>query len=404
MFGSSIFSPDFEPGEHVPGDPFSGLSRNQRMMLGFAALRDAGAALDGQQSNYFGKMVGGIQDRRKQAAEMEFRRAQEARLIAQSGQQAAGASAQTQARLIEALGEIDKRRALYGSTPETEALRASILKQLGMGTTATQSAVPEAVTSTPDGQPAMNLPLATQIASDRASSAEDIQAALQFALLHGQGDLAKILDANLRKATAAEGQASQVEQGARAREISTASSVLLGDMTLNADGTYTFANVEMNERGDVENIINVPPEITRLINLGWDGTLAGLNEMGGVRRFIAGAGSIDADTRSLIGAIDAIRGNAALAKLISSKSEGATYGALSQQEMKKLESAIGTLDLLDPVGTADTLSKLRIFVDIYERERNAASGTPTPGSPTAAETTAAEMTDDELLRALEEAN
>ena len=121
--------------------------------------------------------------------------------------------------------------------------------------------------------------------------------------------------------------------------------------------------------------------------------------MGGVRRFIAGGGSIDADTRSLIGAIDAIKGNAALAKLISSKAQGATYGALSQQEMKKLESAIGTLDLLDPVGTADTLSKLRIFLDIYEREQNAASGTPTPGSPTPAE-----MTDEELRRAIEEAN
>ena len=45
----------------TPQQPSGDLSRNQRMMLGFAALRDAGAALQGQNTNFFADTMGGIQ-------------------------------------------------------------------------------------------------------------------------------------------------------------------------------------------------------------------------------------------------------------------------------------------------------------------------------------------------------
>jgi hypothetical protein len=53
----------FQPWRDAPltggaEDPFSNLSRQQRMMLGFAALRDAGAALQGQESGYFSDALG----------------------------------------------------------------------------------------------------------------------------------------------------------------------------------------------------------------------------------------------------------------------------------------------------------------------------------------------------------
>jgi hypothetical protein len=46
-------------------DPFEGLSRSQRMMLGFGALRDAAASLQGQQSNYFGNTLGQFEQSRE---------------------------------------------------------------------------------------------------------------------------------------------------------------------------------------------------------------------------------------------------------------------------------------------------------------------------------------------------
>ena len=46
-------------------DPFANLSRNQRMMLGFAALRDAGAALEGRDSSYFSDALGGFEAARE---------------------------------------------------------------------------------------------------------------------------------------------------------------------------------------------------------------------------------------------------------------------------------------------------------------------------------------------------
>lgn len=46
-------------------DPFEGLSRSQRMMLGFGALRDAAASLQGQQSNYFGNAMGQFEQSRE---------------------------------------------------------------------------------------------------------------------------------------------------------------------------------------------------------------------------------------------------------------------------------------------------------------------------------------------------
>lgn len=46
-------------------DPFAGLSRNQRMLLGFSALRDAAASLEGRDSNYFTQALGGFEQARE---------------------------------------------------------------------------------------------------------------------------------------------------------------------------------------------------------------------------------------------------------------------------------------------------------------------------------------------------
>jgi hypothetical protein len=72
--GQRIGTPFFpgDPNAASPTDPFAGLSRPQRTMLGFAALRDAAASLEGRDSNFFQSALGGFE----QARERERLRAQ----------------------------------------------------------------------------------------------------------------------------------------------------------------------------------------------------------------------------------------------------------------------------------------------------------------------------------------
>lgn len=63
MFGgqgntAGSFNPAANAGIAQSTDPFEGLSRNQRMMLGFAALRDAAASLNGQNTSFFNEQLG----------------------------------------------------------------------------------------------------------------------------------------------------------------------------------------------------------------------------------------------------------------------------------------------------------------------------------------------------------
>ena len=54
----------------IPQDPFENLSRRQRTMLGFAALQDAGLALQGKQGSAFSNTLSGFRER----ADMERKR------------------------------------------------------------------------------------------------------------------------------------------------------------------------------------------------------------------------------------------------------------------------------------------------------------------------------------------
>ena len=70
------------------------LSRNQRMMLGFAALRDAGAALQGQNSNFFADTMGGFQQQAQAADDRAFRQMQFDESVRQFGVGQAGSAEQ----------------------------------------------------------------------------------------------------------------------------------------------------------------------------------------------------------------------------------------------------------------------------------------------------------------------
>jgi hypothetical protein len=57
----------------APYDPMANLSKSQRMMLAFGALRDAGTALTGGQGNAFATTLASVQDQQKIGAQMQQR-------------------------------------------------------------------------------------------------------------------------------------------------------------------------------------------------------------------------------------------------------------------------------------------------------------------------------------------
>ena len=65
--GQRVGTPFFpaDPNAASPTDPFAGLYRPQRTMLGFAAMRDAASALEGRDTNFFAESLGGYEEARE---------------------------------------------------------------------------------------------------------------------------------------------------------------------------------------------------------------------------------------------------------------------------------------------------------------------------------------------------
>ena len=81
----SLISPSMY-GSAISTDPFENLSKNQRMMLAFAAIKDAGAALQGGEGNAFNKTLEGF------AARQDMERKRQAQVAQiQARQQVLGA-------------------------------------------------------------------------------------------------------------------------------------------------------------------------------------------------------------------------------------------------------------------------------------------------------------------------
>lgn len=124
--------------QQQPQDPMSSLSRGQRMMLGFAALRDAAASLEGQQSNFFNDAFSGIQTRQLQQEQIDVRRIEQERLRRQG--------------LLEQLQgyqQAQSRASLLGQdTSQFDAAINMITAELGFGG-AGPSAQPSTMGATP---------------------------------------------------------------------------------------------------------------------------------------------------------------------------------------------------------------------------------------------------------------
>ena len=109
-----------DPNAGQPTDPFANLSRAQRTMLGFAALRDAAASLEGRDSNYFAQAMGGFESAR------ERERLREQGIF------------QNQVGALQALAQIEQQIALaqsYGMpvSPAMTQMRDMLMGTLGQG-------------------------------------------------------------------------------------------------------------------------------------------------------------------------------------------------------------------------------------------------------------------------------
>ena len=122
--------------DDAPQQSSGDLSRNQRMMLGFAALRDAGAALQGQNSNFFANTMGGFQQQAQAADDRAFRQMQFDESVRQFGVGQAGSQAERglrreqEARLarenqINILGQLGGFETQVRELEETNAARAT---------------------------------------------------------------------------------------------------------------------------------------------------------------------------------------------------------------------------------------------------------------------------------------
>jgi len=213
--------PQMAPQQAAGYQPFSpeNLSRSQRTMLGFAALRDAAAALRGNQTSYFGEALGGLEAQHRYGQELAFRQGQEQRLVDENRQQ----------RELTAMAEVrrlmaERQKALDYGNP-TDAIDAQIAawqSSLGaMGSVFGQpAAAPQPAAAAPQpaaggaepAAPLMPVPRAINAANEPTKLSDD-DLALAMTTLSRQDEPRAIEALKVLRGEAAERAARAIETG-----------------------------------------------------------------------------------------------------------------------------------------------------------------------------------------------
>jgi hypothetical protein len=115
-------------------DSKSPLTRQQRVMLGVAALKDAGNALEGKSTNFFGQTQQGFQQARESAAERQLKFLQQARI--------AGSEAATLLGSINKLTPPSQRAQIERQVTALRQMQENFLQQAGVPAPAAQDAPP----------------------------------------------------------------------------------------------------------------------------------------------------------------------------------------------------------------------------------------------------------------------
>ena len=311
--------------------PFSpeNLSRSQRTMLGFAALRDAAAALRGNQTSFFGEALGGLQQEHKYGQELAFRRDQEQRLLEENMTNRRNVALQTlgqiQARDREARKIAEITGQPYTPNPADQQLAAMLMSQLeGFG-----SPMPATPAAPADGGAApaagldaakaaapvaMNLPMAQDLIMSGDANEEQLTAAIKFLQRPDVADIAGDAATGL------------IDRGlARLDKLQTPEST----------SRVTSANRVIGHMDRIAEMVIDNPSL-----VGGKGAA--------VRMFPEWVqANISGDTVELSGLIQTVEADIAFSRLQQMRDESKTGGALgnvSNEELNLLKSALAKLN------------------------------------------------------------
>lgn len=329
LFQSFSDAPDSSP-----TDPFANLSRNQRMMLGFAALRDAAASLQGERGGNFTEALGGFEAARERERLRRQGQAQSLMNLQQALLFAEATGDEATANLYRSL--IAQTRAEMGGGAMPQPIPTG-----GVPVPAPETAAPGTVTPEVEVSPtAEPTTLEGRIAdldrriAEADAATRDLTERAMTGGITGM-DYGPMIDQSRLEAERlrAEREALREEAAQAAQEAGRAETVTLPTIDAALDFLVVGRDPETGE-----DIIN--PMLT---------TRAG-------RTF---SGAIESpEYQEFVGAIETLRTGTLLDALGQ-----AAVGALSEGERQALSAMLGNLDPSDPLGALATLRRMRSIAE-----------------------------------------
>lgn len=336
----------------VETDPFANLSRSQRTMLGFAALRDAAAALQGQEGGYFQQALGGFES----AKERERLRRQglitsQANLL------------QSAAALQQQIAAAEMQSRLYGTPvdPSLYRMRDVIntqLMALGGGrapmptTEAGAAPVPSVTVSPVETAPADGMQVEPEAVPQPASAAGTGGGLF--------GEVRRQLeDPNIPAAEKAKiARQAAFDFGPQAPDMAKV-------FSSEAERFDKLAAAEVTKAEEFKQMQEVTlPNVETAFNYIVAGTDPATGELIYNPALMTRAGQLVSgairtpEYQQADSALQVLKTGTLLETLGK-----ATFGALSDAERQALEKSRGSLDLSDPIGTAQTLMTWKRTID-----------------------------------------
>lgn len=379
-----------DPNAGTPTDPFSGLSRSQRTMLGFAALRDAASSLEGRDSNFFQGALGGFE----QARDRERLRTQ-GEMQNRVGALQALATLNEQLRFNNAFG--------LPTDPATDALRSALMEAAGLGSGAAVMAggVPSMPSMPTAGTPSTRPPTGPQVMDASGAVVGDIadeplsptaQAAMAGAPMIDPADAASVVvsDADPRLAeidarqrellnqmtmrSAAQAPTDDLmaelnllnDEAARIRGGAAAAETAAAEAAARARPAGTAAGIAIREADDMLLALGFDPETgQRTSESQVAGPRARLAARTPAGEFVTAGGP----TADFLNNMQSLKDTVAIQRLLEIKEAGAGLGAIPQSQLEALARALGNLNVSssDEVLARNLRDIRRLYEGVVER-------------------------------------
>lgn len=395
MFGgqgntAGSFNPAAGGGIAQSTDPFEGLSRNQRMMLGFAALRDAAASLEGRDSSFFTDQLGVYETARERE-----------RLRVQGAMQN---RAQAMIGLMPVFQEIQRLQSLGQPVPDylQRIVQETLAPYMGAGgpsgmptpasgsmpmptTTPTAPTAPTTTPTAPTTPATTPATQPTEAAPAPAPTEEQPLSPTGARLAEIQTQREELMR-QMRDRLGARAPTDDLEEQLR----------LLGEeeSTLREQATEEAAAAEAEaaaaEATAVQEETLMVPMLGDALSFFFtpDGEV---NTQGVLAASILPLSGMGADARRAYGAIETLRGIQTLNSVAEARAQGYT-GTFTDADIAIIQSVAGPLTFDNPEATADTLR--RIAGKLSPQAQQALFGTsgiaPATFTPTEAQSSALE--------------